>query len=500
MDIRSGVLNKIYGKKRLIRNFDFDNLQHLPLRNFISREDVAGLKYLSTSAKYSGISKNEKLEMMSQILIPRGFKKMTTGTNRAIYTFDNDQSFLIKVALDDIGIRDSPAEMFNQQILKPFIPKVFDTTPCGTVGMYERVDPILNRYEFENVADEIFDIMQNFFLGRYVLEDIGNDFFKNWGLRYGFGPVLLDFPYLYEIDGSKLKCNKQLMDGSTCSGEIDYDDGLNTLVCEHCGQRYAAKDLGANNGALSVKEKKEESIMIENFKVMVEKDGKVYNVDEGSDFIVPGKKNNCVKRTGEDFKVTVVGGEPILPYKEPIKVPPKDFNASEAMKESVPEKQPSDYFKEGAKDARTATVLAKKIDTVPLVKLKEIQSISDNFVKPVETAEETSATDLILINAFLDEKVRDFDFSLYADIVAVQKDALTDFLFTCVVAKYQSLDTSKASQIVEEYIQRSYRFVDAKQEQHDNAEKLAREYLGGEDIDSMELNEKIPKRRVRDDL
>ena len=29
----------------------------------------------------------------------------------------------------------------------------------------------------------------------------------NYGLREGFGPVLLDYPYVFELDGRKLICN-----------------------------------------------------------------------------------------------------------------------------------------------------------------------------------------------------------------------------------------------------------------------------------------------------
>jgi len=463
---RSGVLHKIYSQKRLIRNFDFDGLFHLPICNYLSREDIYGLKYLATSAKYSGISKNDKIQMMNQILAPRGFKKMTTGTNRAVYTFENDQSFLLKIALDDMGIRDSPAEMFNQQLLKPFVPKVFDVTPCGTIGMYERVDPILNRYEFENIAEEIFDIAQNFFLGRFVLEDIGNDFFKNWGLRDNFGPVLLDFPYLYEIDGNKLKCNKQLMDGSVCKGYIDYDDGLNTLVCESCGQRYAAKDLGANNGALSVQEKEEENTMIENFKVKLEKDGKVYDLDEGSDYIVPGNNGNSGKRTEDDIRVSVIGGENI----------PSDTVTTEPAKKEEPKPQLFDEKVSKVNDTSFETIPEQNVTT------------------------EASATDLALINGYLIKTVQDFEFSKYPEPNQNQRRDMLDYLLMAVLDKYPGISSDKAVQIVSQYVDNSYKFIDESQEEMAKAEKLAKDYLGNVDVDSIDTNEKMPRRRVCDDL
>ena len=63
-------------------------------------------------------------------------------------------------------------------------------------------------------------------------------------VRYGYGPVLLDYPFIYKLDGNKLFCNK--VDPATnepCNGEIDYDVGFNHLVCTRCGKIYLATDL-----------------------------------------------------------------------------------------------------------------------------------------------------------------------------------------------------------------------------------------------------------------
>ena len=255
IQMRAASLAAIYGKHKKIENFDWDGLLHPPIAAYLSQKDIDDLRYIATSPRLGGTSKKKKFKMMDNILNPKGFIRMTAGTNRVIYRCDFDQSFLFKVAIDDVGIRDSPAEYFNQQFLKPFFPKVFDVTPCGTVGMFERVEPILSRHEFSNVAGDIFDLLNRKILGKYVLEDIGTDFFKNWGLRENFGPVLLDFPYLYEVDGNKLVCTNVLPNGTVCGGLIDYDDGYNTLVCECCHKRYSARSLGKDNGAMSLSDK-----------------------------------------------------------------------------------------------------------------------------------------------------------------------------------------------------------------------------------------------------
>ena len=67
----------------------------------------------------------------------------------------------------------------------------------------------------------------------------------NWGLRLGFGPVLLDYPYMFKLDGNKLYCNNSDPNSPTgvCGGVIDYDSGFNNLICEKCGKRYLAIEL-----------------------------------------------------------------------------------------------------------------------------------------------------------------------------------------------------------------------------------------------------------------
>ena len=251
--MRNSDIAALYFRRRLEDGgFDWEHFTHAPISSYISLPEIQYFDHIATSAKLAGKSKRYKIDMMSEVLRPKGFIYMTAGTNRVVFRNDYDQSFLLKIGFDSTGINDSLREFHNQEVLKPFVPKVFDVSARGTIGLVERVHPILNRAEFTSVAGQIFDILNKKILGKYVLEDIGTDFFKNWGLRDGFGPVLLDYPYVYEIDGSKLVCNKPLPDGTLCKGLIDYDEGFNTLVCELCGRRHTAKSLAKNNGAILI--------------------------------------------------------------------------------------------------------------------------------------------------------------------------------------------------------------------------------------------------------
>ena len=189
---------------------------------------------------------------------------MASGTNRVVYRFADDYSFVLKIAIDKVGCRDNPMEMVNQHLLKPFVTKCFDVTPCGTVGMFERVVPITYREEFLSIADDVFNLINNL-IGKYVIDDIGEKYYQNYGIRNCFGPVLLDYPYVYELDGAKLRCNTvDPITNLACLGEIDYDIGYNDLVCKKCGKRYIATDLKTvkNEDAKIIVEGKDDKMKI----------------------------------------------------------------------------------------------------------------------------------------------------------------------------------------------------------------------------------------------
>lgn len=240
---RSWVLERMKSKAVTISEFNFEQLQAPPISYLLTPMDIEQLRKLATSLRYAG-KPLQKMKMMDQIMENRGFRKITGGTNRVVYKHLEFENIVAKVAIDKVGMSDNPAEFKNQFIFKPFVTKVFETTPCGTVGIFERVIPITSKKMFESVASDVYDMLRLWFLGEYVLGDIGTKCFLNFGIREGFGPVLLDFPYVYKLDGEKLFCNKPIDNmGSICGGVIDYDAGFNGLYCTKCGAKYKAKEL-----------------------------------------------------------------------------------------------------------------------------------------------------------------------------------------------------------------------------------------------------------------
>lgn len=245
----SAISDILYTKEQTPLEFQFDNLMGPPVYSFLTREDVYQLNKIATCLKYASNVKL-KYKMMDSIMAQRGFRHFACGTNRRIYRHYMYETFLFKVAIDRVGLEDNPNEFNNQELLKPFVAKMFDTTPCGTVSSVERVIPISTRQEFISVASDVFDMVWKKIIGKYVLEDIGEKCFMNYGLRRGFGPCLIDYPYLFEVDYDKLVCHNEI-NGYPCNGLIDYDIGFNVLRCEKCGKEYPARKLQK-----AIKEKK----------------------------------------------------------------------------------------------------------------------------------------------------------------------------------------------------------------------------------------------------
>lgn len=252
---RVSLIEQLYAnKKRNALEFNWDALWAPPIRSILMQEDINELYRIATSLRYNA-DMERKLELIDSVMKARGFKRTHCGTNRAVYSFLEMPTFVAKVALDKVGLTDSPAEYKNQEFFKPFCCKVFEVDPTGVVSFIERVNPITSLEEFLSVSDDIFNMMLTKIIGKYVIDDLGTEKFMNYGIRYNsngttFGPVILDFPYAYELDGRKLICNMPIetpLGIVRCGGEIDYDEGLNNLICTKCKKKYKAMDLKKDN-------------------------------------------------------------------------------------------------------------------------------------------------------------------------------------------------------------------------------------------------------------
>lgn len=303
------------------------------ISSFLSPQDIQYLNSIATSIKLSG-NPSKKKELITLFMEQRNFKRMDCGTNRIVFKYMEDQSIVVKIAFDRIAINDNLREFKNQEFLKPFCAKCFEVSSCGTVGLFERVHAVKNKEQFLEIADRVFDIIVNCFLGKYVLADFGTNYYKNWGVRKGMCPVILDYPYLYELDSSKLFCNNDDPKSPTgyCGGEIDYDDGFNFLKCEKCGKIFLASELSrCNNGRGGLIVEREEDYM----NITIEKNGKKITLGEKKETSTYKKQKLSrreykMKKATQGFSVSFERGDHSEPAKEEKKVPtPKPLTEHE---------------------------------------------------------------------------------------------------------------------------------------------------------------------------
>lgn len=238
-------------KKKTALDFHYEDLWAPPIMSLFTPQDIQELIKIATSLRYAG-NIARKYDMIDAVMKRRGFRRAHCGTNRVVYNFLEDDRFVAKVAVDRVGMEDSPAEYRNQAYFQPFCCKIFEVDPSGVISFIERVNPISSIEEFMSVKDDIFNMMVTKIIGKYIVDDLGTKAFMNFGIRMNangtaFGPVIIDFPYAYELDGAKLRCAHKIVNEhgnlEECGGEIDYDPGFNTLICNKCGREYKALDL-----------------------------------------------------------------------------------------------------------------------------------------------------------------------------------------------------------------------------------------------------------------
>ena len=279
---RVSLIEQLYVKRKSALEFNYDALWAPPIRSILLQEDINELYRIATSLRYNA-NIERKYELIDSIMTARGFKRAHCGTNRVVYNFLENPTFVAKVAVDKVGIADSPAEYRNQEYFKPFCCKIFEVDPSGVIAFVERVNPITSLEEFLSVSDDVFNMMLTKIVGKYVVDDLGNEKYMNYGLRYNangttFGPVIIDFPYAYELDGGKLICNKLIetpLGCIPCGGEIDYDTGFNHLVCTKCGKTYKAMDLKKNDNSMIIMYGDDNSGGLYQMRVKIIADGKV---------------------------------------------------------------------------------------------------------------------------------------------------------------------------------------------------------------------------------
>ena len=285
---------------------DWNKMSKPPLISYVPPNVIEQVRQVVDSVRLMNLP-SKKYKMVNEILSPLGIKPLASGTNRRTFYVEYDPSVVIKIASDRVGKRDNLSEFRLQEVVKPFCTKTFDVTPDGVMSLVERVETMTS-YQFKYVyTGDIFDFIMLILDRGYIMEDIGGNFHKNWGLRVGFGPVILDYPYVFEVDYAKLRCS--FVDPITkekCDGYLDYDysKGMSEIVCTKCGTRYSARSLAIEYNKESIintrKRDNEMPLFNNTMKVFIKRGDKIvkrfYNETEVNEvenkFVLSERKHN----------------------------------------------------------------------------------------------------------------------------------------------------------------------------------------------------------------
>lgn len=285
---------------------DWNKMSKPPLISYVPPNVIEQIRQVVDSVRLMNLP-SKKYKMVNEILSPLGIKPLASGTNRRTFYVEYDPSVVIKIASDRVGKRDNLSEFRLQEVVKPFCTKTFDVTPDGIMSLVERVETMTS-YQFKYVyTGDIFDFIMLILDRGYIMEDIGGNFHKNWGLRVGFGPVILDYPYVFEVDYTKLRCS--FVDPITkekCDGYLDYDysKGMSEIVCTKCGTRYSARSLAIEYNKESIintrKRDNEMPLFNNTMKVFIKRGDKIvkrfYNETEVNEvenkFVLSERKHN----------------------------------------------------------------------------------------------------------------------------------------------------------------------------------------------------------------
>lgn len=391
--------------------FNFNQIQNIKpiykIFDYLSPYDVCYLKEIATS--YTIKEVKQKYQLIENLMNVRGFKKLGCGTNRMTFKCESNPDIVMKIAVDRTGMNDSPAELRNKQILGTYATDIYDVSECGTVGLFERVEPITNVNDFLSNVDIIFNILFTLSRSGYIFKDVGNNSFMNYGIRKGAGPVILDYPYFYKKDPKKETC-RNIFNGAICLGKVAFDKGFNTLRCTKCGKEYLLHELKDPNANLGIKIKGSNKGEID-MKITIKlKNGKTYVKNTGKE------TENIINDTGYD-KYNIPSDEDLeLEYKSP-----KNDSLVVNMKDILGYKEEEDN-KQRTKSKKNKI----KSKFIPENKKETSKSFNKKVEKIVEehkeTIDEDSTKAIItedIINQLKDSMVSDEevqqDYSKYED-------------------------------------------------------------------------------------
>lgn len=228
---------------------------------------------------------NLRADVIVQYLNEFGFREIGCGTNRITLKHENDESLVFKIALDERGITDNNLEELLAPKLQPYVTVMYDNV--GTISVSEFVHT-MKREDMDDYYDAVSEILHR--VGsRYILNDVGPNEFKNWGIRPDTNEiVILDFAYLTPItEEMDFSCRARVpgKKHKRCGGQLKYSNDFSKFVCTSCNAEFAIGDIAATPGRDSTREFNTIGLSADNYPALeqIEPGQLVYQRDEDYD-------------------------------------------------------------------------------------------------------------------------------------------------------------------------------------------------------------------------
>ena len=250
---------------------DWHKMHKPPIESYIPIYGLNDLWEITNDVKLMN-RPDRRVRYMDDLLKRFDICFLNAGTNRRVYYHRADPFIVFKVGSDQVGRSDNTSEFHVQNNIFPFCTRTYSALPNGMIALAERVEIMTERDYKTKWASEVFDLILAIASKGFIMEDVGGNFYKNLGIRIGFGPVFADYPYVYRIDLRKTLCSYiNPITGEKCNGELDYDykKGMSEIVCDTCGTRFSAKHLAFDAKEDRIETRKGKYTMSNNFKVSV---------------------------------------------------------------------------------------------------------------------------------------------------------------------------------------------------------------------------------------
>lgn len=218
------------------------------IQYFFSDDIIKALFY--TCLRIDIPDNNMKAEVVKKIL-GLDFEEIGTGTNRIALLHNG---VIVKIALDRRGLVDNYQEFKRSIELESYLAKTYETNfvinICQYVEVMDQDTFLINQKEIKTMLREIAK--------NYLFDDIGftmkNSY--NWGMREArltpeeryeledimdeiYDICILDYGYLYPLNGQKdkvLRCPR-------CSHRLEWNMNFTSLACSNSQCKFTATPM-----------------------------------------------------------------------------------------------------------------------------------------------------------------------------------------------------------------------------------------------------------------